>query len=100
MGNVFKLVNNAVGITNVAVAVEGFNLGVKLGADPQVLLDVLSKGTAQSFGLEAISPSFLSRDFSVEGSPVMRPFLKNLNLVTDVATEVGAPIPTSEVTLE
>ena len=100
MGNVFKLVNNAVGITNVAVAAEGFNLGVQLGADPQTLLDVLSKGTAQSFGLEAISPSLMSRNFSVDGSPVMRLFLKDINLVHQVATEVGAPIPTSEVTLE
>jgi 3-hydroxyisobutyrate dehydrogenase-like beta-hydroxyacid dehydrogenase len=100
MGNVFKLVNNAVAITNVAVAAEGFNLGVQLGADPQTLLDVLSKGTAQSFGLEAITPSLLSRDFSIDGSPVMRLFLKDMNLVHQVATEAGAPIPTSEVTLE
>jgi len=100
MGNVFKLVNNAVGITNVAVAAEGFNLGVRLGADPQMLLDVLSKGTAQSFGLEAISPSLMSRNFSIDGSPVMRLFLKDMNLVRQVAAEAGALIPTSEVTLE
>ncbi|MCH7713569.1 MAG: NAD(P)-dependent oxidoreductase, partial [Chloroflexi bacterium] len=41
MGNVFKIVNNAVLITNIVVAAEGFNLGVQLGADPQALLDII-----------------------------------------------------------
>ena len=88
MGNVFKLVNQAVGITNVAVAAEGFNLGVQLGADPQALLDVLSKS----------APSLLSRDFAA--NPIMRLLLKDLGLARQAANEVGVSMPTSGVAFE
>ena len=72
MGNVFKLVNNAVGITNAAVAAEGLNLGVQLGADPKTLLNVISKSIGQSFVLDSMTASLLSRKFVVSGSPLMR----------------------------
>ena len=72
MGNVFKLVNNAVGITNAAVAAEGLNLGVQLGADPKTLLNVISKSIGQSFVLDSMTAPLLSRKFVVSGSPLMR----------------------------
>lgn len=99
MGNVFKLVNQAVAITNVVVAAEGFNLGIRLGADPQTLLDVIGKSTGQSAMLEYFSPSFLSRDFAATDSPLMRLFLKDLGLAQEMANEVGVKMPTSGVTL-
>ena len=100
MGSVFKLVNNAVGITNTAVAAEGLNLGVQLGADPKTLLNVISKGVGQSFALDALTPSFLSREFVVSGSPWMRIALKDLGLALQLASEAGVTLPTTEVALD
>ena len=100
MGSVFKLVNNAVGITNVAVAAEGLNLGIQLGADPKTLLNVLSQGLGQSFVLDAITPSLLSRDFFVSGAPFMAIALKDLGLAHQMASEAGVTMPTTEVALE
>ena len=99
MGSVFKLVNNAVGLTNVAVAAEGFNLGVQLGADPKALLNVISKGLGQSFVLEAMTPFLLSREFVVDGSPLMGIALKDLGLARQMASEVGVTLPTTDVAL-
>ena len=100
MGNVFKLVNNAVLITNLAVAAEGFNLGVQLGADPQTLLDIVSKSTGQSFAIEWMTTSLSSRDFETYDGPLMRLILKDVDLVSQAANEVGVSMPTSGVALE
>ncbi len=100
MGNVFKLVNNAVLITNFAVAAEGFNLGVQLGADPRTLLDIISKSTGQSFALDWMTASLLSRDFAPSGLSLMRLFLKDAGLARQAANEVGVSVPISEVAFE
>jgi len=100
MGNVFKLVNNALFITNIATAAEGFNLGVQMGADPKALLDVFNKSSGQSFSLDAIKVSLLSRQFVVSGSPFMRIVLKDLGLACQMADEAGVPMPTSGVALD
>ena len=100
MGNVFKLVNNAVGMANAAVAAEGLNLGVQLGADPKALLDVISKSSGQSFVLDWMTASLLSREFVVSGSPLMRLLLKDLGLAHQMASEAGVSMPTSGVALE
>ena len=100
MDNVFKLVNNAVLITNLAVAAEGFNLGVQLGADPQALLDVISKSTGQSFAIDYIAPSLLRRDFAANDSPLMRLLLKDVGLARQAAKEIGVSMPTSGVAFE
>ncbi len=44
-GSTMKLVNQLILGINVVGAAEGFLLGVRLGVDPQVLLDTVSKGT-------------------------------------------------------
>ena len=100
MGNVFKIVNNAVLITNIVVAAEGFNLGVQLGADPQALLDIISKSTGQSFAIDYIASSLLSRDFVASDGPPMRLVLKDVSLARQAASEVGVSMPTSGVAFE
>ena len=97
IGNVIKLVNNAVLITNLAVAAEGFNLGVQLGADPQTLLDIVSKSTGQSFAIEWMTTSLSSRDFETYDGPLMRLILKDVDLVSQAANEVGVSMPISGV---
>lgn len=93
-------VNNAVGISNIAAAAEGFNLGVQLGADPKALLDVLSKSSAQSFVLDYMSAFLLSGDFIANDAPVLRLLLEDLGLAHQMAHEAGVSMPTSGVALD
>lgn len=56
MGETVKLANNLVaGISMVAVA-EAFTLGVRAGADPQVLFDVMSKSSGNCWTLQTRAP--------------------------------------------
>ncbi|MCR5813873.1 MAG: NAD(P)-dependent oxidoreductase [Desulfovibrio sp.] len=47
-----KLLSNLIGMTNLCVLAEGFQLGCRLGLDPQVLLSVLMDTGARSFQME------------------------------------------------
>lgn len=56
MGEVVKIANNLVaGISMLAVA-EAFAIGVKAGADPQVLLDVMSNSSGNCWALRTRAP--------------------------------------------
>ena len=56
MGETVKLANNLVsGVTMAAVA-EAFALGVKAGADPRILFEVLSKSSANCWSLQTRPP--------------------------------------------
>ena len=56
MGEVVKLVNTLIaGVTMVAVA-EAFNLGVRAGADPKVLYEVVSKSSGNCWTLHTRTP--------------------------------------------
>lgn len=56
MGETVKLANNLIaGVSMVAVA-EAFALGVRAGADPQVLFDVISKSSGNCWTLQTRAP--------------------------------------------
>ena len=45
MGEVVKVVNNLIAGVSMAVVAEAYNLGIRAGADPQVMYDVISKSS-------------------------------------------------------
>jgi 3-hydroxyisobutyrate dehydrogenase len=49
MGQAMKIVNNLLMATNMVAACEGLAFGAKAGLDHQTMLDILRKGTGQSF---------------------------------------------------
>ena len=55
-GQAAKICNNMVAGTNMAVLCESLVLGQKLGLDPQVLFDVISKSSGQSWALSSYCP--------------------------------------------
>ena len=71
-GQALKLINNMMLFQNVLAVAEGLSLARRVGLDPAMALDVLSKGSADSFalrnhGAKAILPGeFPERAFSVE----------------------------------
>ena len=97
-GTIVKLVNQLlVGIHTVA-AVEGFVMGVKAGADPQVMLDLLGTSFGASRMLNRNVPLMLDRKFD-PATPVSL-ILKDLGLINALGLELGTRLPLGANSLE
>jgi 3-hydroxyisobutyrate dehydrogenase-like beta-hydroxyacid dehydrogenase len=89
-GQVVKLVNQLlVGVHTAAIA-EAAVFGAKLGADPQVVLEVIGTSYGGSTMMTRNMPRFISRDFS-PATP-MTLLLKDLGLIHDQAKGAGVPL--------
>jgi 3-hydroxyisobutyrate dehydrogenase-like beta-hydroxyacid dehydrogenase len=89
-GQAVKLVNQLlVGIHTAAIA-EAAVFGARLGADPQILLELLGTSFGGSTMMTRNLPRFMSRDFS-PATPVGL-ILKDLGLIHDEAKNGGIPL--------
>jgi len=97
-GQVTKILNNMVLFETVNALSEAVALARHNGVDPALLLDTLSKGSADSFalrnhGMKAIVPgSFPERAFSTEYA------LKDLTYALELASDAGIRIRGAELT--
>ncbi|HZQ73890.1 MAG TPA: NAD(P)-dependent oxidoreductase [Burkholderiales bacterium] len=88
-GQAMKLANNMMLFQNVVAVAEGLALARHAGVDPALALEVLSKGSADSFalrnhGMKAILPGvYPERAFSTEYA------LKDLRYALELAREAG-----------
>ena len=96
-GQVTKILNNMVLFETVNALAEAVNVAKRSGVDPALLLDTLSKGSADSFalrnhGLKAIVPgNFPERAFSTEYA------LKDLSYALELAADAGVKIRGAEL---
>jgi 3-hydroxyisobutyrate dehydrogenase len=96
-GQVTKILNNMVLFETVNALSEAVALAKRNGVDPKLLLDTLSKGSADSFalrnhGMKAIVPGvFPERAFSTEYA------LKDLSYALELAGEAGLRIRGAEL---
>ncbi|HET6316199.1 MAG TPA: NAD(P)-dependent oxidoreductase [Chloroflexota bacterium] len=89
-GQVVKLINQLlVGVHTSAIA-EAAVFGARLGADPQVVLDLIGTSFGGSTMMTRNLPRFMSRDFS-PATPVGL-ILKDLGLIHDEAKNAGVPL--------
>jgi 3-hydroxyisobutyrate dehydrogenase-like beta-hydroxyacid dehydrogenase len=89
-GQAVKLVNQLlVGIHTAAIA-EAAVLGVKLGADPKTLLEVIGTSFGGSTMMTRNLPRFISRDFGPATS--VRLLLKDLGIIHDEAKAGQVPL--------
>lgn len=89
-GSVVKLVNQLlVGIHTVAAA-EAMVFGVKAGADPKAILDVIGSSFGASAMLNRHVPRMLKRDFDPATSVNL--ILKDLGLIHDYGKDLGVPM--------
>jgi 3-hydroxyisobutyrate dehydrogenase-like beta-hydroxyacid dehydrogenase len=93
-GCVAKLVNQALTAVHTAAAAEAMALAVKAGADPAMLLDIVSTSFGQSRMLERSAPRFFARDFSA-ATQVQR-LSQDLALVGALAEELGVALPLTD----
>jgi 3-hydroxyisobutyrate dehydrogenase len=96
-GQVTKILNNMVVFETVNALAEAVAVARRNGIDPKLLLDTLSKGSADSFalrnhGMKAIVPNvFPERAFSTEYA------LKDLSYALELAGDVGIKIRGAEL---
>ena len=96
-GQVTKILNNMVLFETVNALAEAVAVAKRNGVDPKLLLDTLSKGSADSFalrnhGLKAIVPgNFPERAFSTEYA------LKDLSYALELAADAGIRIRGAEL---
>ena len=96
-GQVTKIINNMVLFETVNALAEAVAVARRNGVDPALLLDTLSKGSADSFalrnhGLKAIVPgNFPERAFSTEYA------LKDLSYALELAADAGIKIRGAEL---
>jgi 3-hydroxyisobutyrate dehydrogenase len=96
-GQVTKILNNMVLFQTVNALAEAVAVAKRNGVDPALLLDTLSKGSADSFalrnhGLKAIVPgNFPERAFSTEYA------LKDLSYALELADDAGIKIRGAEL---
>jgi 3-hydroxyisobutyrate dehydrogenase-like beta-hydroxyacid dehydrogenase len=92
MGSKMKYIANLlVSIHNLSTA-EAFVLGRKAGIDPQQLFDVISDGVGSSRIFDVRGPMMVEGKYSPPQATV-RMFMKDLAVISEFASQVGAPTP-------
>jgi 3-hydroxyisobutyrate dehydrogenase-like beta-hydroxyacid dehydrogenase len=90
-GKAVKLVNNMLSIGNLVLASEGFAMAKRLGLDPALLLDVLSRSGASSRIMLRKLPAALAGD--VDPGFAVRLAAKDLRLTLSTGGTVDAWLP-------
>jgi 3-hydroxyisobutyrate dehydrogenase-like beta-hydroxyacid dehydrogenase len=89
-GNVAKLVNNLISLTNNTINAQAFVLGVKAGIDPQILWEITTSGTANNWNLQQYPQTVFQGNFE----PGFRLSLgfKDIGLAIQLGREYGVPL--------
>ncbi|WP_038207138.1 NAD(P)-dependent oxidoreductase [Xenophilus azovorans] len=88
---VMKLVNNLLAAANMATSFEALVLGVKLGLQPETIIEVVNAGSGRNTGMDdRKTGAILSRRF--EGLGKIALLEKDIALAFEVAREAGFPL--------
>lgn len=90
-GDTIKLVNNLLLGVNMAAVAEAMVVGVKAGLDPQVLLEIISSSSGNSYALETKMPNFVMKGNFEPGFAINLQF-KDLELATQTGKDLGVPL--------
>jgi len=90
-GDTVKLVNNLLLGANMVATAEALTLGVKAGLNPDVLFEVITSSSGNSYALKAKYPEFISQGSFEPGFMVDLQY-KDLQLAVDTAKDLGLPL--------
>ncbi|HJP21141.1 MAG TPA: NAD(P)-dependent oxidoreductase [Alphaproteobacteria bacterium] len=90
-GQITKMINQVLVLTNYCVLAEALRMAEKGGIDAAKIPGALAPGHAGSNMLQSIYPRMLERDFAPAG--YARQVLKDLDMVHDLAKDLKAPTP-------
>jgi putative dehydrogenase len=91
VGSTVKMVNQLLAGVHIAAAAEAMALGIRAGADPQTLFDVISGSAGSSWMWQNRMPHVLAGDDTPRSS--VNIFVKDLGIVLDQARALTFPLP-------
>ncbi|MDA0748904.1 MAG: NAD(P)-dependent oxidoreductase [bacterium] len=95
-GQLAKIINNTFFNISCAAMAELLPFAVKLGLDPEIICDIVSSGSGQSYGFDFFSRLALQRNFG-PGYPMQKAF-KDLETIGELANREHAPLPVASAT--
>jgi putative dehydrogenase len=90
-GSKVKMINQLLAGVHIAAAAEAMALGIKAGADPQVLYEVISNSAGSSWMFQNRVPHMLAGDYTPLSA--VNIFVKDLGIVLDSAHKSKFPLP-------
>ena len=91
VGSTVKMVNQLLAGVHIATAAEAMALGIRAGADPQTLFDVISNSAGSSWMWQNRMPHVLAGDDTPLSA--VNIFVKDLGIVLDQARALTFPLP-------
>ena len=91
IGSTVKMVNQHLAGVHIAAACEAMALGMRAGADPQALYDVISNAAGASWMFNNRVPHILAGDYRPLSA--VNIFVKDLGIVLDAARAMAFPLP-------
>ena len=91
VGSTVKMVNQLLAGVHIATAAEAMALGIRAGADPQTLFDVISTSAGSSWMFQNRVPHILAGDDTPLSA--VNIFVKDLGIVLDQARALLFPLP-------
>lgn len=90
-GSRVKMINQLLAGVHIAAAAEAMALGIKAGADPEVLYEVICNSAGGSWMFQNRVPHILAGDYAPLSA--VNIFVKDLGIVLDAAKQTGFPLP-------
>ena len=91
MGSTVKMINQLLAGVHIAAACEAMALGMRAGADPAVLYDVISNSAGSSWMFQNRVPHILAGDYSPRSAVDI--FVKDLGIVLAAGKDASFPLP-------
>ena len=91
MGSKVKMINQLLAGVHIASACEAIALGIRSGADPAVLYEVISNSAGSSWMFQNRVPHILEGDYTPLSAVSI--FVKDLGIVLDTAKTMSFPAP-------
>jgi 3-hydroxyisobutyrate dehydrogenase len=96
-GQAVKAVNQVILAGTYVGVAEGLVLAMKCGLDPKIAVAALAGGAAQSWVLANRSERMIANDYPLGFRTALH--LKDLRIALDLATELGAELPVTALTV-
>jgi putative dehydrogenase len=90
-GSTIKMINQLLAGVHIAAAAEAMALGIKAGADPTVLHEVICNSAGSSWMFQNRVPHILAGDYTPHSAVSI--FVKDLGIVLDAARSNSFPLP-------
>lgn len=90
-GSKVKMINQLLAGVHIAAAAEAMALGIRAGADPKVIYEVISNSAGSSWMFQNRVPHVLAGDYTPLSA--VNIFVKDLGIVLDSARKMTFPLP-------